>query len=104
LKTSFCEEKACRVAIRRQDSADRAKAGKAVANSDEWLFSDGIDGVGKELFKLCAKPTFLINLCFTNSYSGGIPRSGDCNPHSKFALAHLLCAAQSLSNSAQKST
>jgi len=25
-------------------------------NTDEWLFSDGIDGVGKELFKLCAKP------------------------------------------------
>jgi hypothetical protein len=30
-------------------------------SSDEWLFGDGIDGVGSKLFKLCAKPDDLEN-------------------------------------------
>jgi hypothetical protein len=36
-----------RVAIRGHGNTFRAKPGEAVANSDEWLFGDGIDGVSK---------------------------------------------------------
>jgi hypothetical protein len=30
-------------------------------SSDEWRFGDGVDGVGKKLFKLCAKRDQLKN-------------------------------------------
>jgi hypothetical protein len=47
IEISFVQSRAHRIAIRGHSNAFRAKPGEAVANSDERLFGDGIDGVGK---------------------------------------------------------
>jgi hypothetical protein len=83
-----------RVAIRGHGNTFRAKPGEAVANSDEWLFGDGIDGVGKSYSSFVPSHRSEKIRCFINTYEKRLGRMNRRGPHSKFAPAHLLCGAQ----------
>src|ERR1700722_10136395 len=88
IEISFVQSKAHRVAIRGHGNAFRAKPGEAVANSDERLFGDGIDGVGKSYSSFVPSPRSEKICYFINAYVNTRGRISRRGPHSKFAPAH----------------
>jgi hypothetical protein len=66
--------------------------------------ADGIDGVEGGYSSFVPSLSISKMQAITAIYIHERTNGGSCNTHSKFAVAHLLCAAQSLSIRAQKST
>jgi hypothetical protein len=92
LKISFAEG-----AIGSPSEGMAAHAGRSPVggrNSDEWLFDDGIDGVGRSYSSLVPDPQRREKCLLTMLYMRGRAVLGRRLQHSKFALAQLLCVAQ----------
>jgi hypothetical protein len=66
------------------------------------FFGDGIDGVSTQPFKLCAKLHRDVNPLYYSYLDENSPAQLNANPHSKFALAYLLCDAQRMGRSLKK--
>jgi hypothetical protein len=67
--------RAHRIAIRGHGNAFRVKPGEAVANSDEWLFGDGINGVGSS-YSSFVPSRFSEKMCyFITTYKNAPPGS-----------------------------
>src|SRR5579863_2069639 len=87
IEISFVQSRAHRVANRGHGNTFRAKPGEAVANSDEWLFGDGIDGVDKS-YSSFMPSHHIEKICyFINTYknapagSTGQVRIQNLHPH-----------------------
>jgi hypothetical protein len=83
--------RAHRIAIRGHSNAFRVKPGEAVANSDEWFFGDGIDGVGNSYSSFMPshhneKMCYFIN-AYKNAPPGSIGQVRIQNLH-----PHICCA------------
>src|ERR1700733_134323 len=71
-------------------------------NSDEWLFGDGIDGVGSKLFKLCAKPDQLENRLFYSCLCGRPRPTQPARPALKICTRTFVVRRTIIEHSAQK--